>query len=99
MDVIHEFDQFDSLEWLSTHPSHKTRHAKIEEQLPDAISFRKYCKVRKNILQTVDCQLIYLKCCLNSVRIFLLEILAKKLNLFVGLFLIPELLNHPSEFS
>nr|CAH0110056.1 unnamed protein product [Daphnia galeata] len=44
MDVIHEFDQFDSLEWLSTHPSHKTRHAKIEEQLPDAISFRKYCK-------------------------------------------------------
>lgn len=44
MDLIHEYDQPSSLEWLSTHPSHKTRQAKIEEQLPDAINFRKYCK-------------------------------------------------------
>ncbi|XP_046637255.1 metalloendopeptidase OMA1, mitochondrial-like [Daphnia pulicaria] len=44
MDIIHELDLLASQEWLSTHPSHKTRVAKIEEQLPDAISFRKYCK-------------------------------------------------------
>lgn len=47
MDIIHEFDVNESLEWLSTHPSHKARQEKIEEQLPDIISLRKYCKVRR----------------------------------------------------
>lgn len=43
MDIVQEMDE--SVEWLSTHPSHKTRQGNIEGQLPDAIDFRKYCKV------------------------------------------------------
>ena len=53
MDVIHEYDETGALEWMSTHPSHKTRQEKLEEQLPDAINLRKYCKVRTFSLSAI----------------------------------------------
>ncbi len=47
MDLIHEYDETGALEWLSTHPSHKVRQEKLQEQLPDAINLRNYCKVEQ----------------------------------------------------
>ena len=46
MDALEDCENDDSIDWLSSHPSHKVRQKNVEDLLHDANTLRSICEVK-----------------------------------------------------